>query len=175
MVVFVAQEIWRNVVGYEGLYIVSNMGRIISLPRVRHKDSGDVFYSGKELNQTKCTNGYLKVCLFKDGVSRQVNVHRIVASAFLGVSDLTVNHINEDKTDNRVENLEYLSGRDNTRYTCCRKVESYDLDTGETIKQYAGIVDTASDGYSSDMVGNVCRGKCKEHGGVGWRYVSASN
>lgn len=170
-----AHEVWRDVVGYEGLYIVSNLGNIMSLPRFREKAGQKVYYCGRMLKQAITPNGYTKVTLFKDGTPKQTSVHRVVAQAFLGDSDLEVNHKNEIKTDNSVENLEYLSQRDNTRYTHCKPVESYDLETGETVKRYKGMVDAERDGHDGGAISNVCLRKkgFQSHHGLGWRFTSA--
>lgn len=170
-----AHEVWRDVVGYEGLYIVSSFGNVMSLPHYRVKGGRKVLYSGKMMKQSMTPNGYMKVTLYKDGTAKQESVHRVVARAFIGESDLQVNHKNEVKTDNRIENLEYLSPEDNTRYTCCKSVESYDLETGETIKRYAGMVDAEQDGHDGGAISNVCLRKkgFLSHHGLGWRFTNA--
>ena len=172
-----AQELWRNVPGYEGMYIVSDAGRVMSLPRTRlfkGKETKQIL-PGRILKQSMTPNGYMKVTLFKDGKATQTSVHRIVMLAFVGPSELQVNHKDEDKTNNHLDNLEYMTGLDNTRYTCCKPVESYDLDTGETIKKYQSASDTCVDGYDSGAVSSVClkRYGYKSHHGVGWRYTDA--
>lgn len=164
------EEVWRDVVGYEGKYAVSNFGNVKSLPR---RSSDNRLLSGRILKPRKSPNGYLHVALYKDNVSTQINVHRLVMRAFVGPSDLQVNHKDEDKTNNRLDNLEYMTGYDNTRYSCSKPVESYDIKTGETVKAYMSISDVAVDGYSPTAVSGVCLKKYgyKSHRGLGWRYI----
>ena len=104
-------EIWTAISGYEGLYDVSNMGRVRSLKRNTT--------SGKILVGVPDKDGYLHVTLSKDGVPRRRSVHRLVAMAFVdGHSDKCniVNHINEVVNDNRAENLEWCDAAYNTNY-----------------------------------------------------------
>lgn len=104
-------EIWKDVVGYEGLYQVSNMGRIKSF----HYDR----VNGRVLKPGWAGCGYLKVGLWQDGKRKCMLVHRLVAIAFLGPPpspDHEANHKNGDKTDNHVENLEWITHSGNTQH-----------------------------------------------------------
>lgn len=106
---------WKDVPGFEGLYHVSDCGQVKSCERVTGNGKG---YIQKEriLKPRLCRNGYHRVGLHKEGNRKSFLVHRLVALAFLeGDNSLTVNHIDEDKTNNHVSNLEYLSNGDNTR------------------------------------------------------------
>lgn len=112
-------EIWRDVVGYEGLYQVSNKGRVRSLDRIfemRHKSNKmiKVFKKGVILKMHKCNSGYLKVTLF----GKNYMVHRLVANAFIPNPDNLpcVNHKDENKTNNCVDNLEWCTHQYNVIY-----------------------------------------------------------
>ena len=98
-------EIWRDVIGYESIYQVSNLGRIKSFHR-RHV---------KLLNLETDLNGYTRCGLYKDGKTKHVFVHVLVAQAFIPNPEgkKQVNHISGDKADNRVENLEWLTPSEN--------------------------------------------------------------
>lgn len=116
------EEIWKDVVGYEGMYVVSSFGRVKSLPK-ECKTPQKVVLLSKErlLSPSQMPNGYLIVNLYKNGKRKSSYVHRLVANAFLGVNnEMTVNHKDENKTNNNIENLEYLTRGDNIRYSAAR-------------------------------------------------------
>lgn len=113
------KEIWKNIEGYEGLYQVSNSGRVRSLDRyIEHKQSGTTFRRGRVLKQSKSNNEYARVTLSKDGVLKYYTVHKLVAMIFLNHRPcghkLVINHINFNKQDNRIENLEIITQRENS-------------------------------------------------------------
>jgi len=107
-------EIWEKIEGYAG-YETSNLGQIRSLDRnILTKDG---FYRKMKGHILKCSTGpwgYLTVTLSQNDIQKTVKVHRVVIAAFLGNSKLEVNHKNLIKTDNRLENLEYITRRDNS-------------------------------------------------------------
>lgn len=97
---------WRNVVGFENEYMISSNGEVYSILR-------------KRLIKPKISPvGYLRVCLCRNGEHRYTFVHRIVAEAFIPNPEgkPTVNHKNEIKTDNRAENLEWMTVKENNNY-----------------------------------------------------------
>jgi hypothetical protein len=108
-------EIWKDVVGYEGLYEVSNFGRVRSLD---HIDNLDRLIKGKLLSLTLNQKGYVQVSLSKRGKVKKYEVHRLVALTFLDnpekLSD--VNHKDGSRTNNYVENLEWCSRSYNINY-----------------------------------------------------------
>lgn len=112
------KEVWKEVIGYETLYAVSNLGRIKAF--AKHIDSGKCHRSWDE-HILKCASdqrGYLKTNLAKDGVNRTVKVHRIVAQAFIPNPDNLpeVNHKDGNKQNNSVENLEWSDRLSNQRH-----------------------------------------------------------
>ncbi len=106
---------WKPVKDYEGIYEVSSDGRVRSLDRF---DSIGRHRKGIERKQFIVGDGYLQVRLNKDGVTTGKTVHRLVASAFCENADEKpeVNHINCDKLDNRVENLEWVTTKENANH-----------------------------------------------------------
>jgi len=113
------EEIWKDVVGYEGLYKVSNLGRVKALERKIIKQDGTIRDIRKEiiLKIHISDYGYCRVMLSKNGVQNNYRVHRLVAIAFIEnpKNKPQVNHIDHDKTNNKVENLEWVSNLEN----CC--------------------------------------------------------
>jgi len=113
------EEIWKNVVGYEWLYMVSNLGRVKSINRLTMYREGRVgLTKEKILSQHSHYNGYLLVTLSKDGMRCKYLVHRLMALAFLPNPDNKpcINHINGVKADNRIENFEWCTQKENVRH-----------------------------------------------------------
>lgn len=110
-------EIWKDAVGYEGLYEVSNLGRIKSLID-NHGNSRE-----KIVKPIKNTHGYFTVNLSKDKKQRSVRLHRLIALTFIENPNNFpyINHKDENKTNNRVENLEWCTPKYNVNYGTCRE------------------------------------------------------
>lgn len=108
------KEIWKDIPSYEGLYQVSNLGNIKSLSRKFFTtNNGYVITKEKKLKKQNDRKGYEYVNLYKDKKMKSLKVHRLVLLSFVGFSELTIDHINGIKSDNRLENLEYVSQREN--------------------------------------------------------------
>jgi hypothetical protein len=196
------KENWKSVVGYENLYQVSDLGDIRSIDRVViQKDGKTNNLKGKLLKQQKGTNGYLFVCLSKNGVVKPLSVHRIVAIAFVGeAQNMQVNHINEVKTDNRAINLEWVTRTQNANHGTAiqRRVKSAnfkgennpmfgikgaDNKLSKPINQYDlnGVFiekfDSAKTierrfGYNSSSIAGVAKGRCKQAYEFIWKYAN---
>ena len=111
-------EIWKEIKGYEGLYEISNLGRVKSLARIVTTSKGIRVRKQRFLKNCGDINSYLHVCLTKDSKTRTKRIHQLVAIAFLNHTpngfNLVVDHINSVKTDNRLENLQIITSRENT-------------------------------------------------------------
>jgi len=175
-------EEWRDVVGFEALYQVSSLGRVRSCDRVIYDNRG---YSksrkSRLLSPTIDKYGYYKLHLSKNDVRGYFTIHVLVAKAFIGdrPDGLQVNHINGVKTDNRPENLEYVTGSRNIVHAqdmglkpvgsrCWQaKLSESDVSTIKAlIRQGVNIIEIA------DRYGVVKQTISSIKQGVTWKHVS---
>lgn len=147
----------RDVKGYEGLYAVTSCGKIWSYRRKRFLKYG------------VSTKGYLVVNLCKNGKVKQFFVHRLVAQAYIpNPNNLhEVDHIDSNKTHNYVNNLQWLSHKDNSRKSNNKPILQYDLD-GNFIREWECTADVGD-----NVTGNIChclKGDYKTALGYIWKY-----
>lgn len=181
-------EIWKDIPYYEGKYQVSNMGNVRNL---------DFHRTGRvQILKPGKNKGYLRVQLWKDGKCRTAEVHRLVAQVFLeNPNNLPqVNHINEIKTDNRLENLEWCDCKYNINYGSHNQRVAETLKgvyqseeskrkisipvaqctrEGELIAVFYGAKEAERQTgiYSSNII-KCCKGKLKSAGNYKWKYVN---
>lgn len=146
----------RDIKGYESLYAVTSCGKIFS------------YRKKKFLSPRKNNSGYLRVALYKDGKAKDFLVHRLVAEAYLpNPANLPqVNHIDEDKTNNALLNLEWCTAAENVNYSQARKViclETNEVFDSMTLAAQAKNINVGN-------ISNVCQGKLKTTGNLHWRY-----
>lgn len=179
---FIMNEIWKDIPHYEGLYQVSNMGRVKSLNYRK---------TGKEhiMKPIKHNRGYRQIVLYKKGIIKHYLIHRLVWETFKGKipAGLEVNHLDEDKTNNCLDNLELLTRKENNNYGThnervaatkkgvyntakSKPVEAYD-DKGNIILTFPSTREAGRNGFNNGHISNCCRGKCNTHRGLHWRYV----
>jgi len=120
------KEVWKDIPRYEGLYRVSDMGRVKSLNRtIKRKDGRKILLRGRVLKQYAIRSGYLMVSLCKDCKANHELVHRLVLYAFVGKKSLDCNHINGDKTKNELTNLEYCTKSQNIKHAFDLGIKDY--------------------------------------------------
>ena len=175
-------EEWRDVMGYENLYKVSNYGKVISLARNRMNGKP---YKSKILKPI-IRNGYEVVSLTKNRVVKGYKVHRLVAQAFIPNRENKpcVDHIDANRTNNKVENLRWVTYLENSynplslfsqrqalRKSLCRKVAQYDKEY-KLLRVFPSLI--CAEKYtrvSSSSISGCCRKRAKSAGGYIWKYI----
>ena len=111
-------ELWKDIPNYESLYQASNLGRIRSLDHVRKNGTNSYIQKGKILKFNKNYSGYYQVRLSKNGIAKTYRVNRLVALTFIDnpLNKETVNHKDGDKLNNKVENLEWATRKEQTNH-----------------------------------------------------------
>ena len=175
------EEIWKDIKDYEGLYQVSNWGRVKSLDRwVKSCYGSKQLKKGQVLKICNDLNGYLFVSLCKNGKHTIYLVHRLVAEAFIPnpYNLPQVNHKDEDKQNNHYLNLEWCTHEYNVNYGTRNKkvaeklskpVLQYTLDD-QFVKEWKSIKECGRNGFVSANIYKCCNGKRKKHKGFIWRY-----
>lgn len=113
------EEIWKDIKGFEGLYQISNLGRVRSLDRLVRSGHGSFKLSKGKIRKPSIDRyGYYRIDLWKAQKASYITIHRLVAEAFIPNPEnkKAVNHINCIKTDNRVENLEWCTNQENSNH-----------------------------------------------------------
>ena len=170
-------EIWEDIEGYEGIYQVSSLGRIKRL-----------YKNGKEriLKLRSDRDGYLNVGLCKEGRVKSRGVHRLVAQAFIPNPDnkSQVNHRDENKSNNKVENLEWVTGKENINYGTrtersgksqtndkkrSQPIYGINIKTNERI-EFPSTREAQRNGFSSGHIVDCLKGRRKSHKCYKWFY-----
>lgn len=158
--------IWKDIKGYEGLYQVSNTGKIRNTKTK---------YILKPVTQS---NGYTKVCLTKNKIQKNKTIHRLVAETFIpNTNNLPcINHKDEDKTNNNVNNLEWCTQEYNTKYSRqlhpTRDKQAKSVMCVETKTIYASINQAEKQtGINGNSISKVCKGIRHTAGNYHWKFV----
>lgn len=178
------EEVWKDIAGYEGLYQVSNFGRVRSLDRIEKWNGTERPRKGRIMALRPDKNGYLIVGLRNGKFQKTKKVHRLVAEAFVPNNDnlLEVNHIDENKENNIPDNLEWCNNQYNIRYGTGierrskqkrKKVIQYSLDNIK-LTEFDSITEAAkSIGKETSVISACCKGNKKTAYGYIWRYKEA--
>lgn len=181
-----SDEVWKAIKGYEGLYEVSNLGRVRSLDHYASNGSAQILYRGKILSPNMGTNGYYSVQLCKNNNPVRKMIHRLVAQAFIPPvkgCDI-VNHKDENRTNNRADNLEWCDIKYNTNYgTGMSRLSRIKRGVPNPKKYkrvlcigtgriYQSVKDASiSTGVNRTAISMVLSGKRKKAGGYMWKVA----
>lgn len=177
-------ESWKDIPGYEGLYQVSNLGRVRSLDRVvLYKNGARHLHKGNILPQRKRrrNDNYLSVSLYKNGTGKACTVHRLVAIAFIPniENKPQVNHKDENPENNCVYNLEWVTSYENMHYNnlieritrpSTKPVNAYNKQ-GDLIYSFKSINEAAKCGFNPCAISLNINGRIKTSGGYVWKVA----
>lgn len=183
------KEIWKDIVGYEGLYQVSNFGRVKSLKRKVYAGRGKMRWQYEKIMSDNKTNGngYKIVSLVKDGKQKNKYIHRLVAEAFLENSNNypCINHKDENRGNNNINNLEFCTYKYNNTYNdthikrglnnrnnkYSKKILQLD-DNDKIINIFPSISEAGRKlNVSFQAISDCLNGKQKHSAGYKWKYA----
>ena len=158
------KKLWKEIKGYEGKYIISNYGEIISLPRYKKNNSKMQYVEPKQICQTiNKHNGYVYVQLWNDAKYKNIRLHKLVAENFLIKSEgkTQINHIDGNKQNNKADNLEWCTASENIIHAYRTglfsnknkiKINQFDKEYN-FIKQYSSLSEASS--ITGISIGNI--------------------
>lgn len=175
-------EVWKDIENYEGIYQVSNYGRVRSLSRTIICGGYPRKLKGRILNDNIDAHGYTYYFLYKDGISKRFKGHRLVAKAFIENPHNYnfINHKDENKRNNKATNLEWCNPTYNLNYGTrsqkyMKPIVMINPKNGEVIRKFNSLKQAESElNISHSKISNVCYGKRKTAGGYGWMFEGST-
>ena len=192
------KEIWKDVIGFEGLYEISNYGNLKSKDRIVHYLGKNQFgtypatklFKGKMITPVLNQHKYYQVALYKNGKSFNKLVHQLVAEAFIPNPENkpTVNHKDGNKINNKVENLEWATAKEQTYHSInvlghkfyitqqCRDARKYKSQQKRVRKSDGKEFNSIKEASNGDEnlrkhISDVCKGRRHFAGGYSWEYI----
>ena len=196
------EEIWKDIKDYEDLYQVSNLGRVKSIRRKVNNNRGIMIRQEKILTPEITKHGYLRIKLFKNNKGKRILIHRLVAETFISNPENKpqVNHIDFNRANNKVDNLEWVSASENIKYSfdkgriklpynvyenirkqgsiygkkngekCSKKIIQQDLE-GNLVKEWESINKAGRElEISIGHISDCLKGRRKTYKGYIWKY-----
>ena len=193
-------EIWKDIPGYDGYYQISNLGRTKSKERFIITKDGVKRHIKEKIVSPSTSTGYAIIFLYKDGGRKCVKLHKLVAESFLDKTnfkycvgedinsikydDLEINHIDENKLNNKADNLEWCTSKYNCNYgnrteighqKSRKKVNQRDKN-GNLIKTWNDRKEASKAlGISISNISHACKKRQKTAGGYIWEYADDNN
>lgn len=186
------KEVWKDIEGYEGLYQVSNLGRVKSLPRTKKTKSGVTYITKEKILMFRNCAGYNRCSLTKNNKSKNIYVHRLVARAFIPnpKNYKYINHKDCNPSNNKIENLEWCTLSHNSLYACklgrmgknmlgirggknpnSKKVSQYDKN-GNFIKNWNSEIEASKElNICATSISYCANKKRKTAGGYIWEFI----
>lgn len=181
-------EEWRDVVGYEGYYMVSSYGRVISLSRYVEWNNYAKWTEPHLMYQYRKQKGYFTTVFKRNGVKKCVSIHRVVAAAFVPNPNNfpCIDHINDNPLDNRACNLQWCTHKMNNSKEHHRVSASKAMKgtispkrkpvvrlslNGELLQTYQSMTHPEQEGYSHSAIHQVIHNKANAHRGFKWMYL----
>lgn len=187
------KEIWKDIKGYEGYYQISNLGRLKSVIRIVEHKPYNLTIRERIRKQKIDTKGYYFVILSKNGITKHLKVHQLVANAFISnpLKKKEVNHINGIKTDNRITNLEWVTHKENMQHAVKNNLISkesikanvermnkatrkpiYQIKDNKIINKFESISEASRTlGIVTSNINEILKGKRKRAKGYTFKYV----
>lgn len=184
-------EVWKPIIGYEGYYLISNLGNIKRAERtVTRKNRVNIMpftYKEKILTPKKSKFGYLRIGLTKDKIRKFYFIHRLVFETFIGeiIDGFEIDHINTDKSDNRLENLRMVTPKENRNnmmtlehYKKANKINSKKRERKINVYKNDVLINTfnslseAAEYFNINVsgIGHCCKGDFETYKGMTFQY-----
>lgn len=178
-------EIWKDVVGYEGYYMISNIGRVKTVSRLKRAKGNGVSPVKEYIRPPRVDKyGYPVITLCVDSKPKKFTIHRLVSIAFIPNPDNKpqVNHIDANKFNNSVDNLEWVTALENHQHAQkmglfndlynrkSKNVLQMDLNNN-IISVWRSASECGRHGFNREIVRDCCLCRRKTHKGFKWKYV----